>query len=255
MNANRRTMLTRAALSVVIGFGMASAALAQTAPKTPTPTPSPKTAAPAATAPAKPAPPPAAATAKAATPPATAPAANEGPGAWDKICGADALSGKQTCTTRFVATQPNGQIFYGVTVQKVAGVDGYSVMELHLPMGLIMPPGISMVIDGAKKATAVFVICVPQAPFLCVAQVKPETALIDALKKGKQLALLGMGPDGKEAKFDVALAGFGKALDSQGVDVAAAQAKDDELNQALQKRAAEQRQRLIDEQNKATAAK
>lgn len=269
MFTNSKTTLAGAVLGVAIGFGLSTSALAQ-ATFTPAQGAAPTNKTTPATKPdAKPAAKPAAkdtkdaATAKDAAKPAatkdapapieTASADDGAEPAWTKICGVEQTTKKNICFTKAEVKTPDGQPVAGISIQKIPDQDKYRVQTV-LPIGVVLPPGVVLVVDGSNKPLAklVYVICAPQ-PAICSAEAVGDNAFIDGLKKGKKLQMVAVNPQGKEFRLDVALASFGKVFDGEGIDIATAQAKQEELNKALQARAEERRQRLIDQQNKASA--
>jgi hypothetical protein len=60
--------------------------------------------------------------------------------------------------------------------------------------------------------------------------------------------MVAQNAQGKEVNIDVSLAGFAKVFDGPGIDPQQAEAQQKELNDALQKRAEEARQKLIEQQ-------
>ena len=122
-----------------------------------------------------------------------------------------------------------------------------------MPLGFVMPPGIGINVDGEKKATAAYVICIPgqqKQPSACIAQVAVSDEFIAALRKGKQLDLMITTTQGKTVPVAVTLAGFAKTYDGPGLDRAAAEGVRQELAKGLQERADEARKKLIEQQQK-----
>jgi uncharacterized protein YicC (UPF0701 family) len=106
---------------------------------------------------------------------------------------------------------------------------------------------VQAVIDNGKPYDIKYGICFPNA---CYGELKVDQPFITALKGGKQLVIRTLNQQGKGVAFPLSLAGFTNALNGKGLDAAAAKAKQDELNKALQARAEEARKKLIEQQQK-----
>jgi invasion protein IalB len=183
---------------------------------------------------------------------APAPAApTESP--WTKVCDTNPQTNQPLCMVRTEVRSETGVFILQVTLTKVENADRYRLVAL-LPLGVLLPPGISVRIDNATPGTtAPFSICVPN-PAVCVAEVEVPTAFIDQLKRGGQVAFVATNPQRTEMPIQVSLAGFTRVFDGEGVNAAQAQARMEELNAALQRNAEAARQRLIEQQNLAAPA-
>jgi invasion protein IalB len=165
---------------------------------------------------------------------------------WIKVCSTDQASKQKVCITRADLRGENGSFVSSVTLQQVGEEKRYGVGVL-MPLGVLLPPGVKLAVDGANLATAPFTICLPQPP-ICVSSVGAQAEFIDALKKGGKLTLTAQNSQGKDVNLDVSLIGFSKVFDGEGIDPQQAEARQKELNEALQKRAEEARQKLIEQQ-------
>ena len=187
-------------------------------------------------------------------PPAAAPAPAQGaPAAWLKVCGPDQATKKETCVVSQEIRAESGQAIASVSLQPSAADPKKYGLGIVVPLGFVLPPGIGINVDGEKKATAQYVICIPGAqrqPPMCVAQAALADDFIATLKRGKQMDLMITTPQGKTVPVEVTLVGFAKAFDGPGLDRAAAENVRDQLAKGLQQRADEARQKLIDQQKK-----
>ena len=65
-------------------------------------------------------------------------------------------------------------------------------LGIQVPIGFLLQAGIPLSVDGAKKATAQFITCLPSPQsqsYFCLAQALVDDGFIDSLKKGKSLEL------------------------------------------------------------------
>ncbi len=189
---------------------------------------------------------PAAKPAAPAKPAATAAAPAEGDSSWVKVCTTDQASKQRVCVTRADLRGENGSFISSVTIQQVGDEAKYG-MGILMPLGVLLPPGVGLNVDGAAKGKAAFTICLPNPP-VCVSSAPATQDIVDALRKGSKLTMTAQNAQGKEVNIDVSLAGFAKVFDGAGIDPQQAEAQQKELNDALQKRAEEARQKLIDQQ-------
>ncbi len=81
-----------------------------------------------------------------------------------------------------------------------------------------------------------------------VDELKVDQNFVDAMKAGGQLTISTLNQGEKIVTFPLTLIGFTKVYDGEGLDQAGAQARQSELNEALQARAAEARKKLIEQQ-------
>ena len=84
------------------------------------------------------------------------------------------------------------------------------LMRVVAPLGVLLPPGISLRIDNAEAGRLSFLQCLPNG---CVAQLAMDEALIDKLKNGKT-ATLGVFQTPEEGVgVQAPLAGFKEAYE------------------------------------------
>jgi invasion protein IalB len=228
-----------AAATFAVSLALAVPALAQSAAPTP---------------PAKPAKPAAAAqqsddtqqpvaAAPGSPPPDTAPG---GQPAWVKLCNTDPASKKELCLTLQELRAETGQFIASATIRQLTGDDKVSFIAA-VPPGMLIQPGLRVQIDSGKQYPVKYGICYPNA---CYGELDVDTDFIAALKKGKQLVLTTLNQQAKGVAFPMTLAGFGKAYDGKGLDAAGQQARQNDLNKALQARAEQARKKLIEQQQK-----
>lgn len=190
--------------------------------------------------------------AKAAAPAPAAAANSQAPSPWIKVCGTDPQTKKEGCVVSQELRAETGQPIATISIQNTPDPKKYG-LGLVVPLGFVLPPGIVINVDGDKKATAPFVICIPggqKQPPACVAQAVVADDLVAALRKGTKMSLVVTSAQGKTIPIDVSLAGFAKSFDGPGVDKAAAENVRQQLAKGLQERAQEARQKLIDQQQK-----
>lgn len=163
---------------------------------------------------------------------------------WVKICNTDPASQKELCLVTQELRAENGLFIASATLRQVTGEDKISFIAA-VPPGMLLQPGLRVQVDQGQQKEVKYGICFPNA---CYAEMDVDPAFISSMKKGNQLIVTVLNAEAKGLNFPMSLAGFTKTFDGAGIDAAAAQARQEELNSALQRRAEEARQRLIDQQ-------
>ncbi len=188
---------------------------------------------------------PAAAQQAAATPTPAAPA--DGP--WLKVCNTDPATSKQICVVTQELRADNGTFIASATLRQTTG-EATVAMIVAVPPGVLLQPGLATKVDNNAQVDIKYEICFPNA---CYARLDTNAEYVNQLKRGNQLAIQAINQTGQPLTFPFSLSGFTRTFDGPGLDTEAAQARQDELNSALQRRAEEARQRLIDQQRAAAA--
>jgi invasion protein IalB len=199
---------------------------------------------------------PAAAPAPAAEAPAAGGATQSGDVAqWLKVCNPQQPN-ICSITKDYVAETGPGALAR-FTIQTTPDPKKFAVAVL-VPLGFVFPPGIPITIDGEKKATAQYVICLPESPqsqsVVCVAQVPVADDFIATLKKGSKLQIAMTAGDSKVITIDFSLAGFSKSFDGPDLGEAAVAKQREDAAKIFQQKAQERGQQLIEEQRKQKAA-
>ena len=153
---------------------------------------------------------------------------------WTKICGKGPEEGaKQVCQTGKDGRLESGQPVVAAVVIEMDG-EAKKVLQVTLPPGVLLPRGTRVVVDQDEQSALVgsFLVCANGG---CIAQLEANADIIGKLKKG-QLAL--------------PLGDFAKAYDGAPTDPKELEEKNKKLQDELQKRALEARQKLEQQQGK-----
>jgi len=181
---------------------------------------------------------------------AAAPAAPAAPAAavpgqnWLKVC--DPLpDGKgNACIMRQVVVA-NGQFLGSFLLRDDPGQESRLLAVAAVPLGVLLPFGLTWQIDGGKPIRVPFMLCDPTS---CATQLVINEAYVNSLKKGGSLKLTAKNRQNKDLVIEINLAGFTTVYDG------AAQMTFEEFNnqttgpsaleQQLQDRAEELRKQL-----------
>lgn len=228
------------AVAALMLLGTAPMASAQ---DTPTPAPKPAPAKSAGDAPAADA-------AAPAAPAAAGDAAAAPTSSWIKECGQDPQSKKKLCITSQELRADTNQFIASIQLRKLDGDSKMAVTAIVLT-GQLIQPGLLIQVDQNKPVPLKYVIC---DPAVCYAQAEVDDTFTALMKKGNKVAAITMNPQGKPMVFPFTLAGFKKTFEGEGLDRAAGKARREALQEQLQKNADENRQKLIEQQNKERAS-
>jgi invasion protein IalB len=152
----------------------------------------------------------------AATPEAT-PAAAPDPAAtnptqnWLKIC--DPLpDGKRACIMRQVVVTANRQFRGSFMLRDDPGQESRLLGVAAVPVGVLLPFGLTWQIDGDKPIRVPYMLCDPQS---CAAQLVLNESYINSLKKGSKLTLTAKSRQNQDLVIDISLVGFTSVYDGE----------------------------------------
>jgi invasion protein IalB len=170
---------------------------------------------------------------------------------WTKVCGHDNAANKDICyTTRDFSAQKDQAPVLALAVYDVKG-DDTRIVRLLMPVGLMLRPGFRFAIDKGPVTEGSFEICFPNG---CFAEAKVKSNVVDAAKKGQTMTVVVKNQANAEVIFNVPLEGFGKAFDGPAIDPKVLAEQQKRLQEELQKRALQERQKLQPQGGAAPAA-
>ncbi len=246
----RKTFGSTAALTVALALGLqmatGSLAFAQ-APKPPAKKPA-APAAPAAQA---------APVAPAAQPQAPAQGEQQQPvqliySPWTKFClkNQNDPSSKQVCFTGKDARIESGlPVVAAVLIEPES--EPKKILRVTLPLGMQLIHGTRVIIDQNQPLTAPYVICFTSG---CMADYVADDDMIGKLKKGQGLVIQAINSTGQPISLPTPLTDFAKAYDGPPTDPKVFEEQQKKLQDELQRRADEARQKLEQQQGAPGAA-
>ncbi len=139
------------------------------------------------------------------TDPARNPAEN-----WLKVC--DPLEdGKKACIMRQVVVA-NNQFLGSFLLRDDPGQESRLLAVAAVPLGVLLPFGLTWQIDGGKPIRVPFMLCDPQS---CATQLVINEAYVNSLKKGGVLKLTAKNRRNEDLVIEINLAGFTSVYDSE----------------------------------------
>lgn len=129
-------------------------------------------------------------------------------GFWKVICETPAGAISEQCGIhQAVQDQKREELGLSITILKPADRKG-DMMRIQAPLGILLPTGVGLEIDGKNFGNVWFIKCFADG---CWADADIDTALLDALKKGKT-AIFKVFPTPEEGVgIPVDLSGFADA--------------------------------------------
>jgi invasion protein IalB len=229
-----RMLAIFAAIALVSGAALDAASAQQTPAQKPAPKGQQKGGAPAATPPA-------------AQAPAAGPQDQSIPpliySNWTKICGKGPEQGaKQICQTGKDGRLESGMPVVAAILMEMEG-EGKKVLQIMLPPGVYLPKGTRVVIDRDEPSAIIgtFLTCANGG---CIAHLEANADIIAKLKKGQNLYVQAYNMAQSVMTMALPLGDFAKAYDGPATDPKELEEKNKKLQDELQRRANEQRQKL-----------
>ncbi len=162
---------------------------------------------------------------------------------WLKVC--DPLpDGQQACIMRQVVLA-NGQFVGSFLLRDDPGQESRLLAVAAVPLGVLLPFGLTWQIDGSKPARVPYMLCDPMS---CAAQLVINEQYINSLKRGSVLKLTAKNRQNQDMTIDISLAGFTATYDGEAAltfdEFRRETTGENALEQVLQDRAEELRQQL-----------
>src|SRR5690606_19938004 len=129
---------------------------------------------------------------------------------WLKVC--DPLEdGKKACIMRQVVVA-NNQFLGSFLLRDDPGQESRLLAVAAVPLGVLLPFGLTWQIDGGKPIRVPFMLCDPQS---CATQLVINEAYVNSLKKGGKLTLTAKNRQNQDLVVEINLAGFTAVYDSE----------------------------------------
>ena len=130
-------------------------------------------------------------------------------GDWQVVCKPPPPgASKEVCAlVQSVTAEDRNNVGLTVYFQKFS--NGTRVLRVFAPLGILLPPGLGLKIDGKDVGHAPFLRC---HNFACYAQVVVEDGLVQQLSSGKTAIFVIFQTEEAGIGIPISLAGFGDAL-------------------------------------------
>jgi invasion protein IalB len=167
---------------------------------------------------------------------------------WLKVCdpipAGQKGAGQRACIMRQVVVA-NNQFLGSFLLRDDPGQESRLLAVAAVPLGVLLPFGLTWQIDGQKPIRVPYMLCDPES---CASQLVINEQYVAALKKGAKLSLIAKNRANKDLVVEINLAGFGAVYDGQAAltfdEFRKNTSANGALEQQLQDRAEQLRQQL-----------
>ena len=139
----------------------------------------------------------------------------------------------------------NGQFLGSFLLRDDPGQESRLLAVAAVPLGVLLPFGLTWQIDGAKPIRVPYMLCDPTS---CATQLVINEQYVNSLKKGSTLKLTAKNRRNEDLTIDISLAGFTAAYDGDAAltfdEFRQQTSGENALEQVLQDRAEELRKEL-----------
>lgn len=168
------------------------------------------------------------------------------PQGWFKVCSKQ--EDNDICNVQFIRTANTGQLLTAVNLIQITGKVNRAIFQIAVPTGRVIPAGIGMQIDGGQAQKIDYAICLPDR---CIAEAPLSDALVASLKKGGELTLTSINFQNQPNPISISLSGFTAAFDGEPLKQSEVESRQQQLQEAIEKRREDFQKRLQEEQEKA----
>ena len=172
---------------------------------------------------------------------------------WLKVC--DPLpDGQKACLMRQVVLA-NGQFLGSFLLRDDPGQESRLLAVAAVPLGVLLPFGLTWQIDNAKPVRVPYMLCDTQS---CSTQLVINEQYVNSLKRGATLTLTAKNRQNQDLSVEIDLSGFTATYDGDAAltfeQLQQQESGQNALEQVLQDRAEQLRQQLSGEGAEAPAA-
>jgi len=132
-------------------------------------------------------------------------------GDWQYVCKPPPPGAKNEICALVQSVTAEDRKNVGLTIYFQKFSNGTKVLRVFAPVGVLLPPGIGLKVDGDDIGHAPFLRC---HTFACYAQVTVDDKLIDRLKSGKTAIFIIFQTEEAGIGIPISLAGFGDGLNA-----------------------------------------
>ena len=129
---------------------------------------------------------------------------------WLKVC-EPLENGQKACLMQQVIVN-NNQFLGSFVLRDDPGQESRLNAVAAVPLGVVLPFGLTWQIDGGKPIRLPYVVCDPRS---CISQLVVNEAYVNSLKKGAVLKLTAKNRQGADLVVEINLAGFTAVYDSE----------------------------------------
>lgn len=179
----------------------------------------------------------------------TAAAQQQPPQGWFKAC--TKQEEVDVCNVQYMLRADSGQLLTAVNLIEVEGKVNRRVLQIAVPTGRLIPPGVGLQVDAANTQKIDYAICVPDR---CVAEAQLTDEIVNSFKRGSELTLTSVNFQNQPNPIKVTLQGFTDAYEGEPLQQSDINERQKKLEEFVTKNNEEFAERLKEAQEKAKAA-
>jgi len=160
---------------------------------------------------------------------------------WKRICQTSEQTKKEICVVNHVLHAETGQMLAAATVIEEKGEQ--KLFRVAVPLGMLLEPGLRVVIDQNPPIEAKFAICVPEG---CFGDLQVNDEFVNNLKKSKVLVIQVINHARRTVNIQFPLTDFQKSYEGPPVDPKEIEAQRQKLQDELNKKA----KQMLEQQQK-----
>ncbi|TCD13184.1 invasion associated locus B family protein [Oricola cellulosilytica] len=181
--------------------------------------------------------------------PASAQQAQQPPQGWFKVCSKQ--EDNDICNVQNIRTANTGQLLTAVNLIQITGKVNRAIFQIAVPTGRVIPAGIGLQIDNGQARKIDYAICLPDR---CIAEAPLADEFVASLKRGGELKLTSINFQNQPNPISMSLDGFTAAFDGEPLEQSEVESRQQQLQEAIEKRRADFQKKLKEEQEKAKQA-
>ncbi|MER2534435.1 MAG: invasion associated locus B family protein [Rhizobiaceae bacterium] len=171
------------------------------------------------------------------------------PQGWFKACAKQ--EDVDICNVQNIIAASTGQIVTGISMLEIKGKVNRKIIQITVPSGRLIPPGIGIQVDGGKPQKLDYVLCFPDR---CIAETALSDQIVGSFKKGTELTLSSVNSQNQANPVKVSLSGFTGAFDGPPLKQSDIEDRQKKLQEFVAKNNQDFAKKLKEEQDKAKAA-
>lgn len=133
-------------------------------------------------------------------------------GDWSKSCAANDAGNTECFIFQNINNKESNKRMLHLTVVRLPEAER-PILVMTVPLGVLLPPGLEITVDGGNASRLPVQICAPQG---CQSQVQFSETLLGAFRAGVNGNVKMRSPTGEEVNVPFSLKGFTAALNSLG---------------------------------------
>lgn len=170
----------------------------------------------------------------------------EMPRGWFKACSDQ--QDVDICNVQNIMVADTGQLLTGISLIEVQGEVSREVFQVTVPSGRMLPPGVTMQVDGGQSQALEYLICLPDR---CIAEIPLTEQLVNQFKGGGQVTFTSTNFQNQTNPIEISLEGFTAAYDGEPMQQSDLEERQRRIQDYVERNTENLSERLRQEQQRA----